>query len=172
MEEKDPRVNVTKTKVMRCWKINGQIENSGKWPCRICKKGVGTSSIQCILSAGWVHRRCSGISVKLQGFQNFHCMCCVNREPAKVIVEDEEIEQGVACEMVDRFCYLGDMIEAGGGVEEAIRARVRCAWVKFRELSPILTTKDAYLKVKGKVYQACVQSVLIYGNKGSEGGRC
>ena len=55
-------------------------------------------------------------------------MYCVNGEPTKVIVEDEEIEQGVGFEMVDRFCYLGDMIGAGGGVEEAIRARVRCAW--------------------------------------------
>src|SRR6266568_4244113 len=108
---------------------------------------------------------CSGISVKLQGFKNFHCMCCVNREPAKVIVEDEEIEQGVDFEMMDRFCYLGDMIGAGGGVEEAIRARVRCAWAKFRELSPILTTKGASLKVKGKVYRACVQNVLIYGSE-------
>src|SRR6266581_1484778 len=132
---------------------------------RICKKGVGTSSIQCILCAGWVHRRCSGISVKLQEFQNFHCMCCVNRVPAKVIVEDEVIEQGVGFEMVDRFRYLGDMIGAGGGVEEAIRARVRCAWAKFRELSPILTNKGASLKVKGKVYPACVQSVLIYGSE-------
>ena len=39
-EEKSPRVNVTKTKVMRCRKINSQIENSGKLSCRICKKGV------------------------------------------------------------------------------------------------------------------------------------
>ena len=174
MEEKGLRVNVTKTKVMRCRKINGQIENSGKWSCRICNKGVCTSSIQCILCPGWVHRRCSGISVKLQGFQNFHCMCCVNREPGKVVIEDEEIEQGVGFEMVDRFCYLGDMIGAGGVVEEAIRPRVRCAWAKFRELSPILMTQGASLKVKGKVYRACVQSVLIYGSEtwGSEGGRC
>src|SRR6266496_2955634 len=67
--------------------------------------------------------------------------------------------------MVDRFCYLGDMIGAGGEVEEAIRARVRCAWAKFRELSPILMTKGASFKVIGKVYRACVQSVLIYGSE-------
>ena len=119
----------------------------------ICEKGVGTSSIQCALNAGWVHRRCSGISVNLQGFQNFLCRCCVNREPAKVIVEDVEIEQGVGFEMVDRFCYLGDMLGGVGGVEEATRARVWCAWAKFRELSPILMTRGASLRVKGKVYR-------------------
>ena len=32
---------------------------------------------------------------------------------------------------------------AGGGVEEAARARVRCAWAKFKELSPILTARGA-----------------------------
>ena len=34
----------------------------------------------------------------------------------------------VEFECVDRFCYLGDMIGAGGGVELASRMRVRCAW--------------------------------------------
>ena len=36
------------------------------------------------------------------------------------------------------FCYLGNTLGAGGGVEEAARARVRCAWAKFKELSLIL----------------------------------
>ena len=29
---------------------------------------------------------------------------------------------------VPKFCYLGDTYGSGGGVEEAVRARVRCAW--------------------------------------------
>ena len=53
----------------------------------------------------------------------------------------------------------------GGGAEEASRARVRCAWGKFRELSPILTSRGASLKVKGKLYSACVQSVMIFGSE-------
>ena len=40
MEEKGLRLNVCKTKVMKCRFISDQIEKSGKWPCRICKKGV------------------------------------------------------------------------------------------------------------------------------------
>src|SRR5207244_6869341 len=42
--------------------------------------------------------------------------------------------------------------------------RVRCAWSKFQELSNILTTRDASLSIKGKVYKACLQSVLVYGS--------
>ena len=52
-----------------------------------------------------------------------------------------------------------------GGAEEASRARVRRAWAKFRELSPILTARGASLIVKGKFYRACVQSVLVYGSE-------
>ena len=72
---------------------------------------------------------------------------------------------GQDLECVDKFCYLGDMIAAGGGAEEASRARVRCAWAKFRELAPILTSRGASLKVKGKIYRTCVQTVLVYGSE-------
>ena len=60
-------------------------------------------------------------------------------------------------EYVPRFCYLGDTFGAGG-VEEAARARVRCAWAKFKELSPILTARGASYCIKGKIYKASVQS--------------
>ena len=68
-------------------------------------------------------------------------------------------------EVVDKFCYLGDVIGKGGGAEEASRARVRCAWGKFRDLRRLLTTRGASLKVKEKIYRACVQRVLVYGTK-------
>ena len=68
--------------------------------------------------------------------------------------------------VLDKFCYLGDMIGSGGGAEDASSMRVKCAWGKFRELSPILTARRASLKLKGKVYRRCVQSgVLVYGSE-------
>ena len=57
------------------------------------------------------------------------------------------------------------MIGSGGGAEEASRMRVKCAWGKFRELTPIQTARMASLKLKGKVYRTCVQSVLVYGSE-------
>jgi len=57
------------------------------------------------------------------------------------------------------------MIGAGGGAEEASRNRVRCAWGKFNELLPILTARGVSLKLKGKLYKACVQRVLVYGSE-------
>ena len=45
LEGKGLKVNFGKTKVLKCHFLSGQVENSGKWPCRICKKGVGANSI-------------------------------------------------------------------------------------------------------------------------------
>ena len=73
------------------------------------------------------------------------------------------IDQKLEC--VDKYRYLGDMIGAGGGAGESSRARVSSAWAKFRELAPILTNVGASLKVKGKIYKACVQRVLVYGSE-------
>ena len=65
MEGMGLRVNMGKTKVMRCCVRGGQAENSGKSPCGICKKGVVANSIQCTACRAWIHKRCSGITGKL-----------------------------------------------------------------------------------------------------------
>src|SRR2546425_1009452 len=41
LKEKGLRVNIGRTKVMNCKVGVVQVENSGKYPCGICKKGVG-----------------------------------------------------------------------------------------------------------------------------------
>ena len=50
-------------------------------------------------------------------------------------------------ECVPKFRYLGNTLGTGGGVEEAASARVRCAWAKFKELSPILTAQGASYRI-------------------------
>ncbi len=45
--------------------------------------------------------------------------------------------------MVDKFRYLGDVIEAGGGSEGALLARVRSGWAKWRQLAPFLAARCA-----------------------------
>ena len=58
---------------------------------------------------------------------------------------------------------LGDTLGSGGGVVEAARAWVRCAWAKFKELSPILTvhrivSKEGSIVLVSRVF-------LIYGTE-------
>ena len=60
---------------------------------------------------------------------------------------------------------MGDTFGAGGGADKAARARVRCAWAKFKELSPITTALSASHHMKGKIFRACVHSVLTYGTE-------
>ena len=57
------------------------------------------------------------------------------------------------------------MLCAGGRAEDASRTRVRSAWGKFNELAPVLTKRGVSLKLKGKIYDACVQRVLVYGSE-------
>jgi hypothetical protein len=66
-------------------------------------------------------------------------------------------------ECKDEFSYLGDMIGDEGGTEDASRTRVRCLWIKFRELATVLTSRGASLWLKGKIYSAYVCSVMLYG---------
>ena len=168
MEEKGLRVNMGKTKIMRCQVGAGQVAKLGKYPCGVCSKGVGSNSIQCTSCKAWVHKKCSGIRGKLNLVSDFRCRKCIggnSRTGRSDVVQQLSLGVGQSLECVDKFCYLGDMIGAGGGAEEASRARVRCAWAKFKELAPILTCRGPSLKVKGKVYKACVQRVLVYGSE-------
>ena len=53
------------------------------------------------------------------------------------------LDRDVEFQLIDRFCYLDDMISAGGGAKMTSRMRVTCALNKFRELSPIQTSRRA-----------------------------
>ena len=166
MEVKGLRVNVGKTKVMKCSVQSAQVEKSGKWPCAVCSKGVGSNSITCVKCKQWVHKRCSGIEGALKGVVGFLCGVCKGDISKKGVTQDTLSSDGISkFDAVKKFCYLGDMIGAGGGSEEASRARVKSAWCKFRQLAQILTKRGASLLMKGKLYSACVRSVMVYGSE-------
>ena len=56
----------------------------------------------------------------------------------------QEVTLGIQgkLECDEKFRYLGDMIEAGAGADEASKARVRNAWIQFKQLIPILTFEE------------------------------
>ena len=122
------------------------------------------SGVECLK---WVHKRCSGLSGKSKSNTDFHCRRCLEGENGLFqsdLVKEVVIEPNVKLECVTKFCYLGDTL-GSGGVEEAARARVRCAWAKFKELSPIPTARDGSYRMKRKIYRACVPSVMTYGTE-------
>ena len=40
-------------------------------------------------------------------------------------------------ELVDKFCYLGDMLSVDGDADAAVEARIRIGWNKFRQLEDL-----------------------------------
>jgi len=41
-------------------------------------------------------------------------------------------------ELVDKICYLGDMLSVDGDADAAVEARIRIGWNNFRQLVPSL----------------------------------
>ena len=37
-------------------------------------------------------------------------------------------------EVVDKFCYLGDILSVDGDADAAVEVRIRIGWSKFRQL--------------------------------------
>ena len=65
-------------------------------------------------------------------------------------------------EIVDKFCYLGDMLSVDGDADAAVEARIRIEWNKFRQLVPLLTNRDISLIRRGRLYSSCVQSCMLH----------
>ena len=63
---------------------------------------------------------------------------------------------------MDKFCYLGDMLAAEGGADAAVVTRVRHGWFRCKQLAPFLLAKGVLLTVKGRVYDSCVRSYMLY----------
>ena len=76
MKQKGLKVNMGKTKVMNYKVRQGQAENSGKFPCGICKKGVERNSICCTKCKKWIDKKCSGIRSRLETVVGFQCTNC------------------------------------------------------------------------------------------------
>ena len=68
-------------------------------------------------------------------------------------------------EIVDKLCYLGDMLSQEGGCEYAILERIQTGWLKFREFSGLLIGKEMSLKSKGIIYTTCIRPVMLYGSE-------
>ena len=80
-------------------------------------------------------------------------------------VNSLEIWASANLELVDKFCYLGDMLSVDGNDDAAAEARIRNGWNKFRQLVPLLTNRDISLIVRGRVYSSCVRSTVLHGSE-------
>ena len=140
-----------------------------KYPCAVCHTGVGNNSIYCNGCKLWVHKKCSGLQ-RLTPNPDYRCARCMGnagpidgRPQNEVQVGPDKLE---VVTVVASFCYLGDMLSAGGGYEIAITTRVKTtAWKKFRELLPVLTSRHLSYKTRGHVYSSCLRSAMLHASE-------
>ena len=123
MEKKGLRVNMGKTKIMESGINLDVLKKSGKYPCGICQSGVGSSNaIFCGGCKRWVHKKCSGIKGPLHADPEFRCARCLGTARAIDEREVSEVEVGnEKLEVVPEFCYLADMLSAGGGCNHTLQ---------------------------------------------------
>ena len=171
LKDKGLKINEEKTKVM-CESFGTgttQVVGNVKRPCGICLKGVGVNSIRCTQCIQWVHARCSRVKGSVKKIESsFICRRCkgelsetrqVNSQVNGLHIDGHEYE------IVDKFCYLGDMLSQEGGCEHAILKRIQTGWLKFRELSGLLIGKGMSLKSKGIIYTTCIRPVMLYSSE-------
>ena len=107
-----------------------------------CTKGGSSGSMQCVWREGgcelkplcnmwllgsWAMFR----SARKFGESGTGFLCKVCRAGGRKAADEFHFED-VKLECVYEFAYLGDMLNDIGGVEQAVAARVRAAWMKFR----------------------------------------
>jgi len=86
------------------------MQKAVRWLCGVCVRGVGNNSIQCTNSQKWVHRKCSGIKDSMyKVMQTLICSGCVNPVTSTGCTS-VDIDVNTNLELVDKFCYLGDML--------------------------------------------------------------
>ena len=101
------------------------LQSSGEYPCAVCRTGVCNNSIYCNGCKLWVHKKCSGLQ-RLTPNPDYRCARCMgNARPIDGRPQSEVQVGPDKLEVAASFCYLGDMLSAGGGCEMAVTTRVK-----------------------------------------------
>ena len=113
-----------------------------------------------------MHKKCCGISGGLKRDASFRCARCLGtarpvdgRKITEVQIGNDKLE------VVTDFCYLGDMISAGGGWELSSITRCKSAWSKFRQLLPLLTNLHLLFLTRGQIYNTYIRAVMLYSSE-------
>jgi len=130
--------------------------------CSVCGRGVRSNLIQCASCHKWVHKKCSGIKGSMyKVMRSFICIGCSN---PVINTGHTSVDIGASAnlEVADKFCCLGDMLSVDGDADAAVEARIRIGWNKFRQLVPLLTSRDISLIRRGRLYSSCVYTAQLY----------
>jgi len=101
------------------------MHNAAKWRCSVCGKGVGNNQYN-VLAVRNAYTRNVVVSV-CPVTKSFICRGCLN---SVISTGHTNIDIGTSTnlELVDKFCYLGDMLSVDGDADAAAEARIRTGW--------------------------------------------
>ena len=126
LESKGLKINTRKTKGM-VGGSEGELFQSKIDPCGVCARRVMANSVLSTKCGNWVYTKCAKLKrATTRLAMHFICSKCKGMVDLIKKLCDE-------VETVNGFCYLGDRLNASGGCEAAVTARVRIGWVRFRE---------------------------------------
>ena len=126
----------------------GELFKSKIDPCGVCGKRFMANLVLCTKCGNWAHGKCEKIKrATARLAMHFVCSKC-NRTMEGTVGSIEKLSDEV--ETVNGFSYLGDMLNASGGCEVAVTARVRIGWVRFKECGKLLLGNSFPLRMKGK----------------------
>ena len=106
-----------KTKVMITGERQKPVQKAARWPCGVCGRGVGSNSVQCTTCQKWVLKKCSGIKGSVyKVMKSFICRGCSN---PVISTGHTSVDLGASAnlEVLDKFCYLGDMLSVDGDAD-------------------------------------------------------
>ena len=85
----------------------------------------GSKSIKCTSCQKWVHKKCNGIKGSMYKVtRSFICRGCSN---PVISTGHTSVDIGASANLkvLDKFCYLGDMLNVDGDTDAAVEARIR-----------------------------------------------
>ena len=129
MEQRGPKVNMGKTKLLVTGGIQMELVQFGRYSCGVCGWAVWVNSVLRVACNKWCHKRCSGLR-SLNQVVNFRCPACNWGRIGDVVGEDIGVD-GEVVERVGEFCYLGDVMACEGGSDIAMKCRTAAAWLKW-----------------------------------------
>ena len=86
---------------------------------------------------------------------------CTSNDEGSIRMDGEELKR------VQKFKYLGSIVDASGLMDEEVKHRVQAGWNNWRSASGVLCDKKVPLRLKGKFHRTVIRPAMLYGTETS-----
>ena len=108
------------------------------------------------------------MTLELKGFRlsrgkTEYMHCCFydtqTHEGTEIKLGNQTIQQ------VDKFRYLGSIIQKDCEVDSDVNNRIQAGWVKWRKATGIICDRKVKDKIKRKFYRTSIRPAMLYGSE-------